>query len=326
MIKWIRKNIGFIISSLGLILLIIVTYGDIGELFTEQYWINVGGNLTSISALTVGLMFILIMIKQGVSEQALSKGLNTPDTTKKYDEHKNIVKRCQAKQIYLPYFLTIYNERETKRRKQEFIIGNNFFTEKELYASKNKKLIKLYESIRTNITVDSIKWSTTEIVYDKNGSIEKLDKFRRHRLIKAIISGFIAMFATTLIAGGLFVSVNEIPFWQKTVKLLTYLLVIGINTIFDITLNFEKGAFGVPNELEEVNSIWEVFEKWETPDWVIKEVEQSNLQKVENIKTEKQQKKEENKNGTILPTFEEKEETTYARTTLQEKPEKIEII
>ena len=79
MIKWIRRNIGFIISSLGLILLIIVTYGDIGELFTEQYWINVGGNLSSISALTVGLMFI-IMIKQGVSEQALSKGLNTPGT------------------------------------------------------------------------------------------------------------------------------------------------------------------------------------------------------------------------------------------------------
>lgn len=325
MIKWIRRNIGFIISSLGLILLIIVTYGDIGELFTEQYWINVGGNLSSISALTVGLMFILIMIKQGVSEQALSKGLNTPGTTKKYDEHKDIVKRCQAKQIYLPYFLTIYNERETKRRKQEFIIGNNFFTEKELYASKNKKLIKLYESIRTNITVDSIKWSTTEIVYDKNGSIEKLDKFRQRRIIKAIISGFIAMLATTLIAGGLFVSVNDIPFWQKTVKLLTYLLVIGINTIFDITVNYEKGAFGVPNELEEVNSIWCLFEEWEIPEWVKKEIEESNLKK-EKPKEKNINEKKEVINGTVLLGFEEKKETTYTGTTLQEEPKEIEVI
>ena len=48
-----------------------------------------------------------------------------------------------------------------------------FLSEEALLASDNKKLIKSYSKIQTNITVDSIKWSTTEIIYTKNGRIEK---------------------------------------------------------------------------------------------------------------------------------------------------------
>ena len=48
-----------------------------------------------------------------------------------------------------------------------------------------KKLIKrLTTPIQTNITVDSIKWSTTEIAYSKNGRIEKLDKYRQKKVSK----------------------------------------------------------------------------------------------------------------------------------------------
>ena len=47
-IRWIRKYTGVIVSVVGFILLIILTFGDLGELFTEEYWRNVGGNITSI--------------------------------------------------------------------------------------------------------------------------------------------------------------------------------------------------------------------------------------------------------------------------------------
>ena len=85
---WLRKNIGIIVSTIGFILLVILTFGDIGELFTDKYWQNVGGNITSISALSIGLVLIQISIKQGVSEQALSVGLNTKNTKEMYDEQQ----------------------------------------------------------------------------------------------------------------------------------------------------------------------------------------------------------------------------------------------
>lgn len=275
MTSWIRKNLGMIISSLGIILLVILTFGDMGELFTEKYWENVGGNLSSIGALSIGLVLIQTSIKQGVSEQALSAGLNTPDTTQKYKDHKDIRDRCQEKEIYLPYFLSIRNDRETKRRKREFLVDNGFTNEKMLRLSRKKKLIKAYEKIQTDISPDSIKWTTTEIIYDKNGRIEKLEAYRKKRTIKAIIFGFVWMFATTLITGGLFLDVAEIPFWQKLVKLFTYLISIAFSVIFDISKNYEKGAFGVPNELEEINRIWKEFELWLIPEWARKEVEET---------------------------------------------------
>lgn len=271
--NWLRKHLGMIISVIGLILLAVLTFGDIGELFTDAYWQNVGGNITSIGALTVGLVMVQVAIKQGVSEQALSAGLNTENTKNKYKEHKQIVADCREKSIYLPYFLSLRNERETKRKKREFLSDNNFTSEKMLMQSRNKKLIKIYNKIAVNITVTSIKWSTTEIVYSKNGRIEKLDAYRRKRTIKAIFVALIMMFATTLIAGGLFMDTADIPVWQKIIKFITYIITMTLTVVFDVSKNYEKGAFGVPNELEEVNSIWQEFKDWDVPLWIIKEVE-----------------------------------------------------
>ena len=274
---WLRKNIGLIVSVIGIVLLVILTFGNMGELFTEQYWENVGGNLSSISALTLGLVMIQTTIKQGVSEQALSTGLNRTDTLVKYQEHKNIRKVCRDREIYLPYFLDIRNQRETKRKKREFLIDNNFTTEKALFESKNKKLIRIYKQIQINITADSIKWSTTEISCKKNGQIEKLDVYRKKRAVKGFVTGVIWMLGASLITGGLFLDTNQIPIMQKVVKLISYFLTIAFSVVFDVCKNYEKGAFGVPNELEEVNSVWEEFRDWTVPDWVVKEVEFNNL-------------------------------------------------
>ena len=275
--KWLRKNIGLIVSIIGVILLVILTFGDMGELFTEKYWENVGGNLSSISALTIGLVMIQTTIKQGVSEQALSAGLNKQETKDKYDEHKKVRKECREKEIYLPYFLDLRNRRETKRKKREFLIDNNFTSEKKLFASENKRLINKYNQIQINITADSIKWSTTEIVFKKNGQIEKLDAHRKKRAVKGFLTGIAWMLGATLITGGLFLDTADIPFVQKVIKLFSYFLTIAFSVVFDICREYEKGAFGVPNELEEVNGIWEEFKQWEVPDWVEKEVEANNL-------------------------------------------------
>ena len=287
----IRKNIGIIVSIVGLALLVILTFGDMGELFTEEYWKNVGGNLSSISALTIGLVMIQTSIKQGISEQALSAGLNTTNTTEKYKEHRKLIKENQEKHVYLPFFLALRNKRETRRRKREFLVDNNFTSEKMLRERGKPRQIRAYDSIQTNITVDSIKWSTTEIVYNKNGRIEKLETYRKKRLIKGLVTGFVFMIATTMITGGLFLDSAEIPIWQKVIKLFTYLIVIALSVIFDIGKNYEKGAFGVPNELEEINSIWEEFASWEIPSWVLKEV--ADNEKEENLEEEQQKNSKE---------------------------------
>lgn len=335
----IRKNVGIIVSIVGFALLVILTFGDMGELWTEEYWKNVGGNFTSISALTIGLVLIQTSIKQGISEQALSAGLNTTNTTEKYKEHKKLIKDNQEKHVYLPYFLAIRNKRETRRRKREFLVDNNFTSEKMLRMSGKTRLIKAYDAIQTNITVDSIKWSTTEIVYNKNGRIEKLETYRKKRLIKGLITGFLFMIATTFITGGLFLDSAQIPFWQKVVKLITYLIVIALSVLFDIGKNYEKGAFGVPNELEEINSIWEEFASWEIPSWVLKEVEdnekQENLEEEQQtLQTEKQEIDDSelewipllsfgNENVKVLEEEEnesDREESVNAGTDIQEKP------
>ena len=103
--KMLRKYIGSVIACIGTVLLVILTYGDLGELFTEQYWQNVGGNISSISALSIGLIMVQFSIKQGISEQALSLGLNTTGTSEKQKEHKDLVSKNREKIVYLPYFL-----------------------------------------------------------------------------------------------------------------------------------------------------------------------------------------------------------------------------
>ena len=298
-----RKNIGTIVACLGFVLLCVVTFGDLGEIFGEAYWENVRQNLLGISFVSIGLTFIQTSIRQGVAEQALQKGLNTERTTQKYEEHRAIIKRNNDKQIYLPYFLQIYNRKHTKLRKQEYLVNNNYSSVKTLYATGKRKLINSYERIRVHITVPSIKWSTIDIIYDKNGRIITLNEYRKQRTKKSLISSFIAMIGTTFVAGGLFFSPSDEPLWQKVVRLFTYCLAISVSVIFTVVKEYEKGAFGVPNDLDEINQIWHEFEIWEIPEWVIKEVEELNKEEEVTIN-------EQGKEG---------QGTTYGGTDIQEK-------
>lgn len=287
-----RRNIGVIVAGLGFILLCIVTFGDLGEIFTDAYWAEVRENLLGISFVSIGLTFIQTSIRQGVAEQALQKGLNTERTTQKYEEHRTIIKNNNDKQIYLPYFLQIYNKKHTKLRKQEYLVNNNYSSAKGLYATGRGKLIKGYEQIRVHITVPSIKWSTVDVIYDKNGRIITLDEYRKRRARNSLISSFIAMIGTTFVAGGLFFSPNNEPLWQKFIKLFAYCIAIAMSVIFTVVKEYEKGAFGVPNELDEINQIWHEFEIWEIPEWVIKEVEELNDDEEEVIINEQRKETE----------------------------------
>jgi hypothetical protein len=278
-INALRKNIGTIIASFGFILLCILTFGDLGEVLTEQYWQNVYHNLTSIGFMSISLTMIQVSIKQGISEQALQKGLNTENTTNKYKEHRQLIKDNNERMVFMPYFLSIYNERHTLLKKREFLIDNNYSSEKALYESGRKRLIRKYEKIRVYLTVSRIKWATTDIVYNKYGQIITLAEHRTKRALRGIVMGFISMIGVTLLARGLFFEETEVALWQKIIKLLTYIVVIAITSVLSIIKEYEKGAFGVPNELEEINEIWQEFKNWSIPDWVIKDVECFNQRK-----------------------------------------------
>lgn len=279
MINLLRKNIGTIAAAFGFILLCVLTFGDIGDVLTEAYWINVKNNLTSIGFLSVSLMMIQVSIKQGIGEQALQKGLNTENTSNKYKEHRIIINRNNERMIYMPYFLQIYNERHTKLRKREFLVDNNFSSEEALYNNKKKSLIKKYENIHVYMTASRIKWATTDILYNKYGQIITLAEHRTKRAIKGAIKGFVFMIGATLLTRGLFFEESDIPLWAKFVKLLSYVVMIMATSIFTVLREYEKGAFGVPNELEEINEIWREFESWKVPKWVADEIIELNLQK-----------------------------------------------
>lgn len=257
-------------------MLCIITFGDLGEVVTADYWQNVANNLTSISFMTVGLTLIQVSIKQGLAEQALQRGLNSEKTAETYDAHKTAIKNCNDRMIYLPYFLQIYNKRHTSLRRQEFLVNNGLYSEKDLYNSDDKKLIRKYRRIKVNITAASIKWSTVEIVYNKEGRIITLNEHRAQRIRASIISSFASMIGVTFLAGGLFFVPSTEPLWQKFVKLLTYIMAIAIGAIFTVVREYEKGAFGVPNELDEINQIWHEFKTWEIPQWVIEKVARLN--------------------------------------------------
>lgn len=274
-----RRNIGTIIASFGLILLAILTFGDLGEIMTEEYWGNVKDNLTSISFMSIALTMIQVSIKQGVSEQALQRGLNTENTTKKYQEHKELIKSANDRIMYMPYFLQVYNRRHTALKKQEFLVNNNFHSEKALYQSENRRLIRKYEKIRVFLTVNRIKWATTEVVYNKKGQILTLAEHRTKRTMNGIITALFFMIGITFLTRGLFFTQSGEPLWQKFVKLLSYVIVMAMTSVLAIIKEYEKGAFGVPNELDEINEIWREFKNWDTPKWVIKEVEELNSSK-----------------------------------------------
>ena len=299
MTNFLRKHIGTIIATIGFFLLCIMTFGDIGDIMAEEYWYNVGKNITSIGFTSIGLTLILVSIKQGLAEQALQKGLNTEVTTRKYKEHKDIISKNSGKLIYLPYFLQVYNKRHTDLRRKDFLIDNGFYSEKALYQSGNTKMIRKYEKIQVRITSANIKWCTVELKYDKNGRILTLNEHRMIRLINGIITSFISMIGITFITGGLFFSPSTIPLWQKFIKLLSYIFSIAISSIFTVIKEYERGAFGVPNELDEINQIWNEFNVWQVPKWVEEEIDCFN----KGVKG-----------------YEREENTIDTRTDIQEKP------
>lgn len=284
LITLLRKNIGTIIAALGFVLLCIMTFGNIGELMTGQYWENVKNNLTSIGFMSISLTMIQTVIRQGLAEQALQRGLNTERALLQYEKHRDLIKSATDRMVYLPYFLQIYNKRHTQLRKKEFLINNNYSTEKNLMRSNNQKLIEEYEKIRVNLTVGRIKWATTDIVYNKDGQIATLQEHRKSRAKTAAISSLVLMIAMSFLTRGLFFSPSGEPFWQKLIKLLTYILTIALGSILGIVKEYEKGAFGIPNDLEELNEIWNEFIAWNIPDWVVKEIE--SFEKVQDEVTE----------------------------------------
>ena len=301
-----RKNIGTIVALLGFFLLCIMTFGDLGDVLGEEYWRSVVSNITSIGFMSVGLTCIQTVIKQGLAEQALQNGLNTENTTNKYLEHKNLIKSCTDKLPYLPYFLRAYNQKRTKLLKQDFLVNNNYCSEASLYASGSKRIKRKYNELAVHVTAASIKWSTMDIVYDKHGRIVTLDDYRQQRLTKSVIMSFVSMIGVTFLTGGLFFSPSGEPLWQKFVKLATYIVAIAIGSVFTVIKEYEKGAFGVPNDLDEINQIWEEFQAWEVPAWVIKDVEASNEIKEENEVEQNKAEQSSVDNGAIVQ--EEQEE------------------
>lgn len=267
MIRKLRNNIGAITSSIGLIILVILLYGNPIEINTAEYWINVKNNIMSISILGFGLVLVNSAIKQGISEQALSTGLNTENTTNKFLEHKELIKKGVNRDVQLSEFLKMFNERETKIRRQEFLLSNNIDSDevfkKPKLTFKEKRLKRKYFKIKTLVTPSSIKWATTTITYDKRGRLETLGNYRTKRAIKGLLTGTIVMFGMTLVARGLFLDVHQINWLAQTMQLFMYILTISITSIFDVIKNYEKGAFGVPNELDEINTIWQEFIDWE---------------------------------------------------------------
>jgi hypothetical protein len=285
-IKKLRKNIGTVIAALGFLLLCIATFGNLGEFMTDVYWENVKNNITSIGFLTIALTLIQVSIKQGLAEQALQSGLNTENTTEKYKVHKELIAKNAERMIYLPYFLQIYNKLNTVLKKREFLIDNNFSSERMLLNSGKKSLIRKYNSIKILITPSRIKWATTDIMYNKQGQIITLQEHRAKRIGYAVCKSILFMLGMTLLTRGLFFDASTEPMWQKLIKLATYILSIGVSSIFSIIKEYEKGAFGVPNDLDEINEIWIEFTKWEIPDWVLEEVKKLNNEKEVNDETD----------------------------------------
>lgn len=287
MIKALRNNIGSIIAFLGFFLLCVVTFGDLGNVLTEQYWKNVMNNITGIGFLTISLTLIQVSIKQGISEQALQKGLNTENTTKKMKEHRELISEKPERMKYLPYFLQSYNDRQTSLKKREFLVTNNFKSEEILYKSKRKMAIRKYKKIRILLTPSAIKWATTDIVYKKNGQVASLAEHRKIRAMKGVIRSAFNMIAVALLTKGLFFDGDSgTPIKEKFIKLGTYIIVIAMTSILSIVKEYEKGAFGVPNELEEINEIWREFHDWEVPQHIIDEVEEIDRKEVKDEKTE----------------------------------------
>lgn len=279
LITILRRNIGTIIAAFGFTLLCVLTFGDLGELSSKEYWQGVYNNLTSIGFMSVSLTLVQTSIRQGLAEQALQRGLNTERTQQKYEEHRALIKRVTDRLLYLPYFLQAYNSRHTLLKKREFLINNNYSSETALLNTKKRRLKRHYNKIHVHVTAARIKWTTTDIVYNKHGQIMSLQEHRRRRVTSAVISSLAFMIGVTLITRGLFFTATNEPLGHKFVKLLTYVIAIAMGSLLSIIKEYEKGAFGVPNELDEINEIWAEFAAWQVPAWVENDV--LRLNKVE---------------------------------------------
>ena len=276
LITILRRNVGTLVAILGFALLCIMTFGNLGELASEEYWQNVGQNLTSIGFMSVSLTLVQTSIRQGLAEQALQRGLNTERTQEKYTEHRELIKSTADKMIYLPYFLQAYNKRHTRFAKQEFLVNNNFSSETAMRATASRRVIRAYDRLVVHITAGRIKWATTDIIYNRKGQIVSLQEHRRKRVIGAVLSSLAFMIGVTFITRGLFFTPSEEALGHKFVRLFSYIIAIGISSLLAIIKEYEKGAFGVPNELDEINEIWSEFKRWEVP---------GSLQKPQNLTT-----------------------------------------
>lgn len=271
-ITLLRRNVGVLVAALGFVLLCIMTFGDLGELASEEYWYNVRQNITSIGFMSVSLTLVQTSIRQGLAEQALQRGLNTERTQEKYVEHRELIKSVTEKMIYLPYFLQAYNERHTRFAKHEFLVSNNFASEATLRQSGSRRLNHLYNKIIVHLTPSCIKWTTTDIVYNKKGQIVSMQGHRRRRVMNAVLTSLAFMLGVTFITRGLFFTPSDEPIGHKFVRLFSYIVAIAISSILAMIKEYEKGAFGVPNELDEINAVWFEFKGWIVPEWVVTEV------------------------------------------------------
>jgi hypothetical protein len=251
-------------------------------------------------------------VKQGIKEQALSKGLNTDETIKAYNDHKAIRGRAREKELYLVYFLSERNARQTKYKRREFLGYNNFTTEELFMKNASPKMKRKYLRICVLLREQDIKWASTGVVYDKYGRIEKLVEHRRKRLIKDIVLSLLLTVVMTIFVSELIATFTFDNWVTKMIDLFTYGLVIAITSILGVSGEYEHGRFTIPNNLEEINNIWEEFIRWSIPQWCIDEVEKEKVD-MQEIKEEVAE------NG-------KREESIDGGTDIQEQQAEVEMV
>jgi hypothetical protein len=279
MIKKIRENIGIIISCFGFFLLTILIFGDVTQIHTRGYWVEVYQNLVGYTLFSFAVTLLQVAIKQGIGEQALRTGINSPETITAITEHRKLIKGLKHKESYLPFFLEVYNERETKCRRNRFLYENLYKTEIELLDSKKKRIIKKYLRIRTAMRVSDLRWVTNEIKFDKFGRFETLTIHRKARLIFGLITAVVLSVFMLLISDKLFPNITAENIGQKIFKLFIYVVVIGFNEVFiDAPKEYEYGKYTIPVLLENINNIWLEFEQWKIPPELLDDLEQETPQ------------------------------------------------
>ena len=269
-----KKNIGAIVAGISFFIIIILTYCNILEINTARYRANVWSNLINISLMSAALTFIQVAVRQGICEQFLTSGMNTENTIAKYGEHKEVLERLKFKNIFMPFFLRERNARMTRIKKSEYLAsqtdksGNIFLREADFYARAKKSKVRKYNSLRVCWTPDDLRWTSTQIEYDKENRIIKLPKHRIIRARNGILTAIASMLVIILIAKNLFDDFTWNNFSQQTVQIVLYAITIAITTLFPAAAEYEYGKFTMPNILDEINLVLFEFENWNIPDEV----------------------------------------------------------